>query len=166
MPQATPWSRCTVQKNSGNFCDDPSVEDAPFPICLRHAAQLYGFIRGHIQAVADDRETVLDAAVELLGEREVTPCRSDPSEHGIVYYVQIGDMVKIGTSVNLKQRLQTYPPNRRLLATEPGGYLLESERHAQFVKFRISGEWFEPAPELLAHIAKLNRSRARPPRAA
>lgn len=40
----------------------------------------------------------------------------------------------------------------------PGGRAKEQEIQRQFAHLRVSGEWFEAAPELLAHIAELTRS--------
>lgn len=80
----------------------------------------------------------------------------------VVYYVRLGRHVKIGTTVNLKQRIESfrtvYPlEDVELLAAEPGGPSLERERHRQFGEERISAkrELFNPSRRLLAHIEEI-----------
>jgi hypothetical protein len=75
-----------------------------------------------------------------------------------VYFVQAdGGPIKIGLAANPRRRvadLQTSSPYPlRLVATLPGqGAMGESALHAKFAHLRMHGEWFEPAPELLAYI--------------
>jgi hypothetical protein len=78
----------------------------------------------------------------------------------VVYYLSFADRIKIGTTVNIRERLRALPHDR-LLATEPGGAGLEHERHAQFASARLSGEWFTSTPALLAHIRRLRRRSSR-----
>lgn len=40
MANHTQLPYCTVQRKHGDFCDAPSVEDAPFPICQAHVDRL------------------------------------------------------------------------------------------------------------------------------
>ena len=82
-----------------------------------------------------------------------------------VYYVRIGEHVKIGYSTNLKQRIsQLRLQPTALLATEPGGRELEKERHRQFSADRIvsNREDFTLSPRLLAHIDALLAEHGRP----
>lgn len=76
----------------------------------------------------------------------------------IVYYLQFGDRIKIGTTINLRRRLGEIPHDR-VLATEPGGHSVETKRHKQFGAERITGEWFEPSERLLTHIRELRAAR-------
>ncbi len=75
-----------------------------------------------------------------------------------VYYVRIGDYVKIGYSINVAQRMRSLRVDPdALLATEPGGLMLEQQRHAQFADERVGKrENFNPSRRLLAHIAALS----------
>lgn len=75
-----------------------------------------------------------------------------------VYYVQMGDAVKIGwTSVGIDIRAKAFRSAAPLvlLATEPGGQDVESQRHIQFGHLRIYSELFRLAPVLLRHVADL-----------
>lgn len=154
MPQPTHWTRCTAQKESGRFCDDPTIPDAPFPICFRHAAQLYRFLRGRITEDTD-KDTALERVATLLEPRGRA---TTTVEHVVVYYLQVGDLIKIGATTRLADRLQDYPPNRRLLVTEAGDWELETRRRGQFrALLAVGREWFRPGPTLVAHINELRR---------
>ncbi|WIE73810.1 GIY-YIG nuclease family protein [Curtobacterium sp. MCJR17_020] len=80
-----------------------------------------------------------------------------PPRVDVVYYLRMrddfGDRVKIGTTMNPRQRLAVIP-HQDLLAFERGDRSLERRRHAQFAATRFPGtEWFRATPELLAHAA-------------
>lgn len=75
----------------------------------------------------------------------------------VVYYARLGtNHIKIGTTNNLLRRMTELrvvnPAN--LLAVEPGGYRLETQRHSQFDKWRYAKrkEDFGESQDLLEHI--------------
>lgn len=72
----------------------------------------------------------------------------------VVYYMRIGDRVKIGWSASLRRRLENFNPEE-LMALERGGQTVESKRHRQFAHLRTHGEWFRLEGSLLDHINKL-----------
>lgn len=154
-----PGTHCTVQRLGGDFCDAPSAEDMPFPICARHAASLYRRIAQNMADVASDPLFKLRSAVEYIEEqRHRATNRPSPADKPTVYYVQVSDCVKIGYTGRLQQRMMSYPPNKRLLATEPGDYALESKRHEQFADLLAYGhEWFRPDQKLIDHINELRK---------
>jgi hypothetical protein len=72
----------------------------------------------------------------------------------VVYYMRLGNRVKIGWTNNLAQRVSQIQPEE-LLATEPGGVVTETERHEQFKTLRVVGEWFRYEGSLVDHISRL-----------
>ena len=162
VPHPTYWSACTAQRRDGSFCDRPTLPDAPFPICLKHASEVYGFLRGRMGEVVDNREAMLERASSLL--ERIAESRAEreefkPDRVGRVYYVQVGPLIKIGFTERLAARIASYPPNSRLLASETGDYNLEYRRHEQFRHLLAErNEWFRPAPDLLDHINAIRRS--------
>lgn len=76
----------------------------------------------------------------------------------VVYFVQAGagGPIKIGVASNMSQRLcalQTGSPDLlSLLATLPGTTKDEMRLHRLLRSFRHRGEWFRPAPEVLAAV--------------
>jgi hypothetical protein len=73
---------------------------------------------------------------------------------GVVYYMRIGNRVKIGTTGSLKTRLEKINPEE-LITVERGGSMKESERHRQFAALRVNGEWFRMEEPLMAHIRQV-----------
>jgi hypothetical protein len=98
----------------------------------------------------------MDVHVAMVdGVRQERHDRVNSPSHR-VYYVRVGDRIKIGMTANLRQRISSYPPSSELLATEIGGEALESRRLVQFNHLLADRkEWFHPGPDLLDHIAVL-----------
>jgi hypothetical protein len=96
-------------------------------------------------------------------ERVQPPVRTDPNIHPpVVYYIRRGATVKIGTTTNLRQRMAALLPEE-ILATEPGGYELEAQRHRQFQDLRIDKrEWFHAGPRLQRHILTVRATHGAP----
>jgi len=99
----------------------------------------------HAQAKDDARAEEREAAIATKGGRH------DP----IVYYMRMGDLVKVGTTVNIGQRWTNIQPEE-VLAIEPGDETLELLRHRQFALSHSHGEWFHLAEPMLAHVAMLH----------
>lgn len=145
-------SRCTVEYSLGRFCDVERAPDMPFPICAKHALQLYRRMRDMVEDTTV-RKTMTPQTVDTLvaGWRE-----EGNSKHHRVYYVRVGGLIKIGVTKQLKQRVASYPPGSELLAVERGGTHLEVSRHHQFRHLLAERkEWFHPGADLLDHIARL-----------
>jgi hypothetical protein len=164
--EPTPWTACTAQQHDGSFCDLDSLPDAPFPICVKHASQLYGFLQltVHDKFEALDVDiTTVQAKLELNGVAMADRRPVHVDKH-CVYYLRVGDLIKIGTTTHLRSRLQSYPPGiTTVLAAEPGGVEVERARLAQFSHLRQSGrEWFNPASSLTEHIAGIRAKHGEP----
>lgn len=152
------WPRCN------RVLPEPDI-----PICRHHAIKI--FLRY--------REEFGDSVASVLGERlDKREQRRDPTAFGHakrrdealvaqsqVYYVRIGDHIKIGYTVNLRTRCsQLRVDVSRVMATEPGGRKLEQERHQQFAAERVGRrEDFNPSPRLLEHIERVTHNHG-PPR--
>lgn len=82
----------------------------------------------------------------------------------IVYYLgdPVSQLVKIGTTTKLRQRMKSIRkvrPRTLVLATEPGGYDVEAQRHGEWRRLNVpmeSGEreWFRRDPLLMAWITE------------
>lgn len=76
--------------------------------------------------------------------------------NSIIYFVQAGEFIKIGTTHNLKKRLaaiSTYSPFPvHLLHTLPGGWRTEVRIHQRFSGRRAHKEWFKDCPEIRQYI--------------
>lgn len=76
-----------------------------------------------------------------------------------VYYMRIGNRVKIGYSTNLDLRVATINPEE-LMATEVGDMKTERQRHEQFKQLRTHSEWFRLEYPLTDHIAALQEAQS------
>lgn len=103
---------------------------------------------------ASDRARAAQPAREALREAE----RREREAGAVVYYLRIGDRIKIGFTTNLRQRVAALRLDASaVLATEPGGRDVEYRRHHEFADERYGRrEDFAPSDRLLAHIARLS----------
>lgn len=100
----------------------------------------------------DRRERQVRSTPDLFASYE------QPADTSWVYYVRIGDHIKIGYTISVKDRLRALRvPVEDLLALEPGGRAEEQARHERFAHLRITKRWenFEPGDALVEHIADL-----------
>lgn len=95
------------------------------------------------------RRRAENAARERVSRHLRTP--EGKNAMSVVYYIQFRDIIKIGTTSDLRARMSDLPWET-LLLTEPGSYEKETERHRQFKDLQRTGEWFEPGPELTNFI--------------
>lgn len=77
-----------------------------------------------------------------------------------VYFVQDGaGMVKIGYARNVYSRFANLRVSNaselKMLVHAPGDSVAEERLHSAFARHRRAGEWFSPAPELMAFIEEL-----------
>jgi hypothetical protein len=149
-------------------CYEPAERDNT-PICETHLRQAgMAWLADNIELV---REVTGVASQEIMFDRVRRdtefrrPAReallaqqaAEREAGAIVYYLRIGDRIKIGFTTNLKQRLS----NLRLdpgcvLATEPGGREVEWARHQDFADERYGRrEDFAPSDRLIEHIERL-----------
>lgn len=91
---------------------------------------------------------------------ELYDCRgSEWPDRRYVYFIRgsCRGPIKIGSSRNPEDRLvtlQTSHPDQLILmaAINDRGHSWESTLHQHFARFRMRGEWFWPAPSLIAFI--------------
>jgi hypothetical protein len=106
----------------------------------------------------DAARTALDAFVDARGATRETVSNRKPVD---VYFIQAETgQIKIGVAEHVERRLNALrmcsPVPLKVLATTPGAQQEEFAYHRQFAAHRLHGEWFSPAPEILAEIDRLN----------
>lgn len=76
-------------------------------------------------------------------------------EAGFIYYLLVGDLIKIGYTRSIEERLKAYPPNAKLLAIHPGTLKVERQMHHKFLHHLAKGrEWFGQGEDLINHIQR------------
>lgn len=157
MSRTNERTTCTAQAANGNFCNRTSLPDAPFPICVMHAARIFAFLQGSVLDKMKSSDVCTDA-VKAYAATSAAAYRMAGYEAArpVVYYVKVMTRIKIGTTNSLRDRILGYPPGSEVLAVEPGDRHLESRRLDQFWEYRVAGrEWFSPGEKLMEHISKL-----------
>jgi hypothetical protein len=85
--------------------------------------------------------------------RDEPAAQNDP---GWVYYIRMGDVIKIGYAIDVTKRMRAYPPSAELLAAHPGTKAVERDMHKRFSEDLARGrEWFRESDDLIAHIASV-----------
>ncbi|MFT8276099.1 GIY-YIG nuclease family protein [Kerstersia gyiorum] len=114
--------------------------------------------------MADVYAAILESAVG----RRIDKASIERSGEGgaYVYFIKRQDgLIKIGYSHNPKARLsqlkQQHQCDMEILAATVGARELEKSLHDRFSSCRVSGEWFRPADDLMAHISSI-RERIQP----
>lgn len=78
------------------------------------------------------------------------------SQGSSVYFAGAGSRIKIGWSRKVGSRIAQLQTGNsdpiRLLGVIPGGRAKERQLHEQFAHARLSGEWFDATPDLMAFI--------------
>lgn len=99
---------------------------------------------------------------------EIVTLDNSPLHVGLCYFIGATEwhtngpveIIKIGYSRQVSHRLSVLrstsgPYKLTLLATARGGRGREMFYHHKFMEHAVGGEWFNPAPEILAEIARL-----------
>jgi hypothetical protein len=143
-------TECTNVNEQGEDCHRPLDVGSPVSLCRIHLVLA-------AQYIVDMQRARKEAA------RKTPVGRPKLGRPQVVYYLRLGNRIKIGTSTNLPTRLLALPHDE-VLAVEPGGNAVEHNRHLQFAKHRKTGEWFASSPELREHIASVRRTHGEPMR--
>lgn len=144
-----------VGKCAWTECDQTYTTRYPVTLCHTHVLLIWSLVD------EDARKTgqVVNpppAATEKLA--------ADLDALGWIYYVQVGDKIKIGYTKDLQRRIAQYPPDSVLLAARPGTIRDERTTHSLLSARRAAGrEWYLIHDEVLGHIAAVVRQHGKPP---
>lgn len=101
------------------------------------------------------------AEIAKSDEREDRAKSKKVASDGWVYYIQVGELIKVGHTKALHERIRAYPPDATLLAIEPGTRKLEQERHSRFhAHLKHGREWFADAEEVRSWIDQVRADNA------
>jgi hypothetical protein len=132
------------------------------PLCIRHAYEINSciaeveeiFNRGgpltgrRRERIAAIERQILDIDRERRGKAD-----SRRYTAGWIYYVAIGDRIKIGYATSVRERMRSYPPGSNLLAVHPGTPDLERQIHTVLAASRVAGrEWYSRTDQVMAHL--------------
>lgn len=171
------WSVCVVpgcgrsmHGYDGAAHHDLDKRDAELaiPICIRHASviwqQMARFARTPemIEAVADVQRGVAERDARLHEERKAS--RLANVAHGDIYFVRVGNLIKVGWTRDLWSRLKAYGASAELLVSYPGSRDDETNLHRQLSPARAKGrEWYTDGPIVAKFIADALSQYGQPP---
>jgi hypothetical protein len=147
-------------------CPEAAERPELLPLCAAHLA-----VAAEVHAAEHGFADLLPAPCRLCGSRlgvrypsgwACAVCEWPHGEHpdgelppprvDVVYYLRFRDRVKIGTTVDPRQRFRAIR-HEEVVAFERGDRRLEQRRHREFAAERAgSSEWFELTPRLQEHI--------------
>lgn len=156
-------SECIVTSPAGRPCAKLAYNNVPVALCFDHAFSVYMSISSSVGMNLRNIHEAMER--DAKGETDKDAARREAyAEQAQVYYIRIGDHIKIGFTQNLLERISGLRVDASdVLAAEPGGRAKERERHLQFADIRIGKrENFERTADLLTHIAKVRRENGKP----
>lgn len=158
---------CHVRDKDGGPCANPVAMTHPIALCSPHIYRLATtkpfLTRGVSEQqrimwkVREEEGTKEEQRIERMKQRrwevEEQLRQEALAAQSVVYYIARGDLIKIGFTTNMAQRMASLMPDA-ILATEPGDRTLEKRRHKQFKHLRapLGNEYFSVHPDLLTHV--------------
>lgn len=179
MEQHSSFNPCIPQKLGESTTDNPKLAKSyrccwddcrnkiaypDTPLCKEHLVASWRLIESREPKRFIDRlrsETVDELkALQAKWARDDAAARASVKERqsgpGHIYYIRVDDLIKIGFTTRLEQRLLQYPPNAELLADHPGTRATEQDMHGRFEQYRSRGrEWFTAGVKLMEHISQV-----------
>lgn len=137
--------------------DDPTDTRCSFPYCLSCVTNR--FMEYNIPFCQEHALYVWSGVNEMMQIHELDTTPKEPPakrEEGWVYYLRIGDRVKIGYTNDVDRRLASYPPNMEVLLLRRGTRNLERAEHLRFAEHLRDGrEWFDANDAVLSTIEEI-----------
>ena len=112
MSRGISLNRVLASECCAPTCYREPLEDAPFPLCMRHMRQAFNYFDGfaHMaqEAIAArypvDQDDLL-ARVRAAQDEVRRERQEPPNPRSQVYYAEVNGGIKIGFTVNLKSRM-------------------------------------------------------------
>lgn len=145
------WPQCTKTRM-------PQTVVYEWPLCFTHTAEATEYVhRTELGLTAGDAvPPQADAQRRAKAARTQARNRQRATNAGWVYYIRVGNNIKIGYAGDVRKRMLGYPPDSTLLAVEPGDKKLERERHKEFAhSLQFGREWFRESYPIKKHIAEI-----------
>ena len=126
-------------------CEDTSHEDAPFPICSAHYADIIRHFRHTVRGNGYTSDLYGNWEIPMSLMADDAPSESTPTH--VIYFIRFGTLVKVGITNSIVRRL-TELPHDEVLGVIPGTHADEKDWHRRLREHRHSGEWFKLTPEV------------------
>lgn len=173
--QGIDWNVCLVP-GCGTSLDSMFSRQRPedrdhrtrLPLCLDHLAVAVKqasykrddpLIVGAVASVIERQQARIRSAEEKAKKERLA--RTD----GVIYYLRLNGLIKVGWSREVGQRIASYGPQVEVLAIHPGSRHDETNLHRQLKPARAVGrEWYEDGPILQRFISEVIEQHGPPPK--
>lgn len=147
-------ARCTVALDPPCCCIPGcnfEIGDWALPLCNQHM--------GYAHALYDDYVWTREKA-----ERKRSREEAEQHRIGWIYFILVGDKVKIGYAFDLPRRLKQYPPGSLVLAAHWHAKKADEQAlHQRFAQYRVAGrEWYRDCPEIRDAAAEIVKKHGKP----
>lgn len=159
---------------AGRACVDSATLTEPVPLCHRHqmqvaAAVIPTMLSAALEAPQTARTPMIRdlATVQFVSKAQPAELDLSGGHSRQVYFIRNGSRVKIGHTINLRQRLTSFGLRAEaVVLLLDGGQRLEAALHRYFAHDRIRDtEWFRYTDEIKTYVAsqldQLARTRGR-----
>lgn len=140
-----------------NYCPNDPVPDGPVALCPKHLREVYAFAQDMVSQRWD--AAVREYVGTLHDKFKPPPSVLRRPRQGYVYFIRLGDRVKIGFSEVPASQLKNLP-HEEVIGIVPGTREDEQTWHRLLADFRVTGEWFRAEPEVLAALAAVVTAQA------
>jgi len=146
MPVTCCWPGC-----------DREAFKVEMPLCMSHRQDAWDDVQDWMERTKINHATAARQERKLKREREIQAQReAHGNQPGWIYYIRVGELVKVGYSTDVPKRMRQYPPDSVLLAVHPGTPGLEVQLHRDFTASRARGrEWYWPDTQINEHVTKV-----------
>lgn len=127
-------------------CTAPPVPDAPVALCGKHLREVYEYAHDLVTQRWDG--AVREFVAELLPRFTPPPSVKRRPRPGTVYFIRLGDRIKVGYSENLDRRLA----HEEILGFVPGTRADEQAWHQLLAPHRVTGEWYRAELDVLDQV--------------
>lgn len=134
-------------------------------ICEQHADAIWERVEWRDARDRDQDVPGMEGRDYIRGDaRKVKAVeRQKPTSVGEIYFVRIDDLIKVGWTSKLADRIRAYGPKAELLTNYPGTRADESALHRQLTPSRFRGrEWYSDTDIIRAFIAEAITKHGRP----
>lgn len=140
-----------IAREAARKCWMLSVVESPVPLCAYHRWEVATGLDPDLR----DRIPAPPHPFRLHEEARRVPTPGSGPHLAVVYFLTLGNRVKIGLTTHLEKRLKALAMSRpSVMLTLDGGRGLEAALHQHFAGLRVNGtEWFRLEPPLSDYIA-------------
>lgn len=155
LPEVSGRSRCYWP-----MCGSPKWTSVPgMELCQKHALSVWQ----NVDTLVQGGEVQPPVPVVKIDPTQLPPPLPQTPDGGWIYYLQIGDRIKIGYASSMYNRMRSYPPNSILLAVHPGKIADERRIHREVAHHRVAGrEWYGVTPEMVAYVEAVQERHGKP----